>query len=97
MRVILSGLVTEDHLEDADLMAGISPTSFVTNGRSTPPMMGLHTDVYPVCSKQPQETAEIARDYTLVQNADALVCVGHNPHLVELARSYGLDVYQADE
>ena len=37
MRVILSGPVTAEHLADAELMAGITPTSFVTNGLSEPP------------------------------------------------------------
>ena len=37
MRVILHGPVTADHLADAELMAGITPTSFVTNGLSEPP------------------------------------------------------------
>lgn len=94
MRTIISGPVTADHLADAELMAGISPTSFVTNGQSRPPATGLPTDCYPVCDKQPEETRERARNYTLVQNADALVCAGRNDHLVALATSYGLPVYE---
>ena len=97
MRVIISGPVTQDHLDDADLLADIAPTSFVTNGLSTPPACGLPTEVWPVCLMQPDATRVIARDYTLCQNADALVCVGHNPHLVELARSYDLPVYEVSE
>lgn len=96
MRTIISGHVTAAHIEDAELMADITPTSFVTNGRSTPPACGLDTEVYLVCDKQPKESSVIARDYTLVQNADALICVGHNPHLVDLARSYDLPVYEVD-
>lgn len=97
MRTIISGPVTADHLADAELMAGISPTSFVTNGQSIPPLCAgkaLYTDCYPVCDKQPEETRERARNYTLVQNADALVCAGRNDHLVALATSYGLPVYE---
>lgn len=97
MRVILSGPVTQDHLDDADLLADIAPTSFVTNGLSTPPACGLPVEVWPVCPMQPEATRVIARDYTLCQNADALVCVGDNPHLVELARSYDLPVYEVSE
>ena len=97
MRTIISGVVTPEHLEDADIMADIVPTSFVTNGRSTPPACGLPVHAIPVCPMQPVETSTRARDYTLVQNADALICVGSNPHLVELARSYDLPVYEVDE
>ena len=98
MRVIISGPVTQDHLDDADLLADIAPTSFVTNGLSAPPAKtGLPTEVYPICPMQPEATRVIARDYTLCQNADALVCVGDNPHLVELALNYGLVVYEVDQ
>lgn len=94
MRVIISGPVTQDHLDDADLMAGITPTSYVTNGLSTPPASKLQVDEHPLCMMQPEYSRERARDYTLVHNADALVCVGDNQHLVDLARSYDLLVYE---
>lgn len=98
MRVILHGPVTADHLADAELMAGITPTSFVTNGLSHPPRGSrLPVDVYPICSMQPVETRERAREYTLVQNADALICADHNPGLVLLARRYDLLVYEVSE
>lgn len=97
MRVILSGPVTAEHLADADLMAGITPTSFVTNDLSTPPASRLQTEVYPICMMQPEETRVRAREYTLVQNADALVLVGHNPRLVALAERYDLLVYEVSE
>lgn len=97
MRTIIHGPVTQDHLDDADLLADITPTSFVTNGLSTSPACGLYTEVWPICPMQPKETSTLARDYTLVQNADALICVGHNPHLVDLARSYALAVYEVDQ
>ncbi len=94
MRVIISGPVTEDDIGDADLMAGIVPTSYVTNGLSVPPVSSLETEVYPICPMQPEETREVARNYTLAHNADALICAGENPHLVDLCRAYDLPVYQ---
>ena len=98
MRVILSGPVTADHLADAELMAGITPTSFVTNGLSHPPRGSrLPVEVYPLCPMQPVETRERAREYTLVQNADALICADNNPGLVLLARRYDLLVYEVSE
>ena len=95
MRVILHGPVTADHLADAELMAGITPTSFVTNGLSHPPRGSrLPVDVYPICPMQPVETRERARNYTLVFHSDALVCAGGNDHLVSLARNYNLLIYE---
>ena len=95
MRTIISGRVTAEHIADAELLAGIVPTSFVTNGESSPPADNLPCDVFPICEKQPEHTREQARNYTLVQNADALICVGGNDHLVGLAREYDLVVFEA--
>ena len=98
MRVILSGPVTADHLADAELMAGIVPTSFVTNGLSHPPRGNrLSVEIMEPCMKQPAETRVRAREYSVVQNADALICVGENVHLVSLARNYDLLVYEVSE
>lgn len=95
MRVIIHGPVTADHLADAELLAGITPTSYVTNGLHEPPRGNrLPVEVYPICMKQPEESRVRARHFTLVQNADALVCVGENEHLVSLANRYGLLVYE---
>jgi len=75
MRVILHGPVTADHLADAELMAGITPTSFVTNGLSHPPRgSNLPVEVMAPCMKQPAETRIRAREYSMVQAADALIC-----------------------
>ena len=104
MRVILSGPVTADHLADAELLVGITPTSYVTNGLTgltglTDPPRGnrLPVETYPICPMQPEETRVRARNFTLAQNADALICVGENDHLVSLARNYGLLVYEVSE
>ena len=98
MRVILHGPVTVEHLADAELMAGITPTSFLTNGLSHPPRgSSLPVEVMEPCMKQPAETRIRAREYRMVQNADALICVGENDHLVSLARNYDLLVYEVSE
>ena len=98
MRVILSGPVTADHLADAELLAGITPTSYVTNGLSHPPRGSrLPVEIYPICPMQPAETRVKARNFTLVQNADALICVGENVHMVSLARNFDLLVYEVSE
>lgn len=98
MRVILHGPVTADHLADAELMAGITPTSFVTNGLSHPPRgSNLPVEVMAPCMKQPAETRIRAREYSMVQAADALICADYNPGLVLLARDYDLLVYEVSE
>lgn len=95
MRTIISGPVTDDTLATAE-MFGIEPTSYVTDGHSTPPFSTLSTTVYPRCKKLPGDTGKLARDYTLVQNADALVLAGEDDHLLAVAHTYGLAVYQED-
>ena len=98
MRVILSGPVTADHLADAELMAGITPTSFVTNGLSEPPRgIRLPVEVMPICMMQPVETRIRAREYSMVQAADALICTADNPGLMSLARDYDLLVYEVSD
>lgn len=97
MRVIVHGPVTADHLADAELLAGITPTSYVTNGLHEPPRGNrLPVEVHPICMKQPEESRVRAREYSLVQNADALVCASRNPGLVALAHTYDLLVYEVE-
>lgn len=93
MRTIISGFVNEDDIANADLLAGIVPTSYVTNGRSDPPLSILPVATYPVDVKL-GHFGEDARDYTLCQNADALIVAGSNDHLVRIAQQYGLPVFE---
>lgn len=94
MKTIISGPVTQRDIDDADLLAGIVPTSYITNGKSTPPASQLETTVMPVCPKLPDSGVR-QRDYTMCLNADALIVSGPNEHLVGVARSLKLTVYQA--
>lgn len=94
MRTIISGPVTADTLADAEMFAGIDPTSFVTNGQASAPAdCGKATDVFPICQRL-GKLGEAARDYTLCQNADACIVVGGNDHLVRIATQYGLPVFE---
>lgn len=94
MRTIISGPVTADDLADAELMAGITPTSFVTNGLSTPPAdTGLPTNVMPICPMLP-DCGEEQRNATMTLYADALIVRGRNPHLVGWANRNALIVYE---
>lgn len=97
MKVVLSGPVKQRHLDDAELMAGIVPTSFVTNGMWPVPPTKLPVEVNPPCDKQPEETRELARNYSLCNyGTEAVICVGRNDHLINLARTYGLIIYESD-
>lgn len=92
MRTIISGRVTEAIIESA-AMFGVVPTSYVTNGLSTPPVSQRATQVFPI-DKALGNAGQAARDYTLVQHADALILVGDDEHLLRVAAQYRLTVYQ---
>jgi len=92
MRTIISGKVTQQDIVDADLF-GITPTSYVTNGLSTPPASRLPTEVMPICPKLP-DAGEKQRNWTMCLNADALIVAGGNDHLVQCARRFNLPVYE---
>jgi hypothetical protein len=92
MRTIIAGPVTADTLLSAE-MFGVEPTIYITNGESVPPASGRETLVFPI-DKALGALGKDARDYTLVQNADALILKGHDDHLARLAAQYGLAVYQ---
>lgn len=95
MKTVISGPVTADVIDRASLLMGIVPTSFVTNGRSTPPIgLDLEVEVYPVCKMLGLDLGVIARDWTLANNADAAIIVGGNDHLADCLRKYGLPVYE---
>ena len=96
MRVILSGPVTAGHLADAELMAGITPTSYVTNGSATPPFGALAVDVMPP-DPMVGEVAIVQSHVRMVLEADALICVGANKHLVRVAEAFDLIVYEVSE
>lgn len=92
MKTIISGVVTAQDIADAD-MFGIAPTSYITNGRSTPPASNLETTVMPICPKLP-DAGERQRNWTMCLHADALIVAGSNDHLVQCARRFNLPVYE---
>lgn len=96
MKTVIWGPVTPEHLADADLMAGITPTKFLSNGEFPSPNVGIPTEVDPPCPKLPGELGEHQRDYTLCLAADAVICVGDNEHLLKVANTYELPIYHID-
>ena len=95
MKTIISGPVHHRHIDDAELFAGIVPTSYLTNGDSMPPT-DLPVEIDPPCPKLPGELGEHQRNWSMCNTAEALVLVGHNPHLLNAARKLKLKVYEAD-
>lgn len=94
MKTIIFGKVTPEHLADAELFSGITPSSFITNGDSTPPASNLPTEVIPQCPKIPGEPGERQNHWRMVLSADALILVGRNDHLIEVANRCDLLVYE---
>jgi hypothetical protein len=95
MRTIISGPVDQSAIDTAELLYGITPTAWVTNGKwPYPPLPpGGYADIHPIDSKL-GHLGEDARDYTLCQHAEAAIIVGGNPHLAAVARQYGLLVHE---
>lgn len=97
MKTILSGPVTAAHLEDADLMAGITPTLFLSNGLYHPPVevgARIPTEVRPI-DPMLGELGERQRNMSLLAHADALVAVGPGFEMqIASARKMGVLVYE---
>ncbi len=98
MRTIIYGDVTDETLDEADLLGGITPTSYVTNDDWTPPLSVLPVDVHPIDRKL-GELGRAARNYNLAMNADAAIivagCDRDAAQMLRVARQYGLVVYEA--
>lgn len=97
MKTIIYGRVTPEHLADAELFAGITPTSYITNGNSTPPASKLATEVIPPCPMVPGEPGEKQNHWRLIAFADALILVGRNDHLLSIAQRMDLLIYEAED
>jgi hypothetical protein len=117
MRTIIAGSrgVTDyqallDAIETANLFEGIVPTSVVSGAEPTgvdalgerwAKEQGLPLTLYPANWRMVGPIAGFQRNYTMSQNADALIALwdGHSPgtrHMIRLARQYKLAVYVAE-
>jgi hypothetical protein len=97
MKTVIYGPVEPHHLEDAEFIAGITPTRFLSNGHYLPPPSNIPVDVDPPSPMLPGELGEKQRNYSLLLQADALICVGGNPHLVRIANDYKLPIYEVEQ
>lgn len=98
MRVLICGPVTAEHIETAREFFGITPTAWVHNDLNEPPKMLLNPPSHMIpIDKKLGVLGKNARDYTLVQNADAAIIVGDDEHLANIVRTYGLPLMEVDE
>lgn len=95
MRTILSGRVKPQHLADADLLAGISPTSFILADDQPRPATDLDVEVYSLCPMLDEDAALVQRAARMVVAADALIYARGDERLLPRARQLGLAIYEA--
>ena len=96
MRTVISGKITQAILDDADLLAGITPSSFVHNGYSQHKIKtDLPVEVDPPCPMLPGETGDKQRNWTMCLRADAVIVADGDEHLVRAAQRLKLPVYEA--
>ena len=96
MKTILYGPVTDAHLADASLFSGIEPTEYIAGGVPIPPCSQRATTVIPVDPMVHGEAGERQQHWRMAINADALICIGGNEHLVHAAERFNLPIYQVD-
>lgn len=95
MKTVISGRITRAILDDADLIGGITPSSFIHNGQShNSAPKGFEVDVQPTCPMLPGETGEKQRDWTMCLGADAVIVADGNEHLAHCGRRLNLPVYE---
>lgn len=95
MKTILYGPVTDAHLADAALFSGIEPTEYIV-GKTTPPVARRPTTAIEVDPMVHGEAGDRQQHWRMAINADALICVGENEHLVHAAERFKLPVYQVE-
>ena len=97
MKTILYGPVTDAHLADAALFAGIEPTEYITGSKTAPQCSQRPATVIPVEPLVGGEAGERQQHWRMAINAEALICVGYNEHLLHAASRFNLLVHQVDE
>lgn len=95
MKVLIAGPVTASDLADAELMAGIEPTEFLSCGEWVPPASAAPLTIEKPCPKIPGDAGVRQRLHSLLVRADALVCTDGFDHLTRVADGLGIPVYEA--
>ena len=94
MKTVLYGNVTQEHIDSASLFSGIEPTSYVTNGKHTPPASQLETEVIPQCPMVPGEPGERQNHWRLASFAEAAIFVDPPEHLVSVLQRLDALIYE---
>lgn len=95
MKVVLSGPVTAEILDRADMLGGITIREAIVSDKQQPPPAELNLTVtcIPLSAMLGDELSVLQNDWRLVMAADAVVIVGDNPHLARCANIYQLPCY----
>lgn len=83
MKTIIYGKPTAEDLGNASLFSGIDVTERVT------------TRTFPVDPMVCGEGGVRQQHWRMALNAEALICIGQNDHLVHAATTFNLPIYQA--
>lgn len=94
MRTLIYGHVTQDDLDEAELIYGITPTGYIANDWSTHPTSKLETDVLVQCPMVPGETGLLQLHRRLVLRAEAAILVNPPEHLRKCATEYEIPVME---
>lgn len=99
MKTIIHGPVTAADIADADLFAGIVPTSFLAADEMptvvSDEIYRLSCEVIPLSDMMDYEMALKQQTMRLVTYGDALILRGENAELRVRAERLGLAIYQA--
>lgn len=95
MRVVLSGPVTAEVLDRADMLGGITPTEFVVSDHQETPPAEFDKPVtcIPVDKMVGGLLGVHQNDWRLIMQADAVIIVGFDEHLARCAAVYELPCY----
>lgn len=96
MKTALYGHVTAADIDDADMLAGITPTTLLLIEDSQPPASSLPVSLIERSTMMDDELATRQAEARLITLSDALIIRGDHPTLAERARKMGSLVYEVD-
>jgi hypothetical protein len=96
MKTAIYGRIRASDIDDADLFAGITPTSFLhVDGNQLPPAeLGLPAETIELSTMMDHELATKQAEARLITHSEALIIRGDHPTLADRARRMGSLVYE---
>ena len=96
MKVFISGPITEQDLADADMLMGIVPTEFLTNGVHHPPASDIPVTVYPPDPMHSEDSRVQSAIVRAAVAADAAIVTDNNAAVLKACALFGLQVYRTN-